>query len=106
VDPLDPWDFYSVPVPALYAAPDPTVVFKDSVVSGADPQAVWGYFQQRARAGTTVYDQDLNLNGIADGVEYDRTTTDISGQSGPPDGIISAWDAQLTWSQVSAGYAC
>src|SRR4029078_9800601 len=34
----NPWDFFSVPVPALFAATNPLVVFKDANVSAADAQ--------------------------------------------------------------------
>lgn len=102
---LDPWDFYSVPVPALYAAANPLVVFRDSVVSAGDSQAVFAYFKVAARTGMPVYEQDLNSNGTKDGIEYDRSFAG-PGHSGPPDGVVSAADAQMAFAQFKAGYHC
>ncbi len=104
-DPADPWDFYSVPVPALFAAPDPTVVFKDDVVGAGDAEAIFAYFKKGARTGTTEYEQDLNFNGVKDGIEYDRSVLG-PGQSGPPDGAVTASDAQLAFAQFKLGYKC
>ncbi len=104
-DPLDPWDFFSVPVPALFAAQYPTTVFRDGTVSTADAEAVFAYFKKGAKTGTTEYEQDLNLNGIRDGLEYDRSVLG-PGHSGPPDGVVSATDAQLAFAQFKMGYKC
>jgi hypothetical protein len=101
----DPWDFYSVPVPSLLAAPNPRLVFKDHVVGAADAQAVFAYFKAGATAGDQRYDQDLNGNGVADGVEYDRSFVGPS-QSGAPDGVVSAQDAQLAFAQFRLNYRC
>jgi hypothetical protein len=105
LDPLYAWDFYSVPVPSLFAAPNPLVVFRDSAVSASDAQAVFAYFKAGAKTGQPEYEQDLNANGIKDGVEYDRTVVG-PGKSGPPDGVVSASDAQLAFAQFKAGYHC
>ena len=104
-NPGDPWDFLSVPVPALIAAQDPLVVFRDNAVAAADAQAVFSYFKAGAHAGTQIYDQDLNANGVADGVEYDRSVAG-PGMSGAPDGTVSASDAQLAFAQFKLGYHC
>ena len=85
IDPLNSWDFYSVPVPALYAAPNPTTTFKDQIVSASDAQAVFAYFKKAAHTGTLEYEQDLNVNGVKDGLEYDRSVA-APGKSGAPDG--------------------
>ena len=105
ISPLDPWDFFSVPVPALAAAQYPTTVFRDGSVSSGDAQAVFAYFKAHAIAGTPVSDQDLNENGVADGIEYDRTVAG-PGKSGPPDGAVTAQDAQLAFAQFKMGYHC
>ncbi len=105
LDPFDPWDFYDVPSPALFAAPDPTIVMRDHAIGGSDAQAVFAYFKAGAKFGTTVYDQDLDLDGHPDGEEYDRTQVG-SGQSGPPDGIVAASDAQLAFAEFKLGYQC
>jgi hypothetical protein len=101
----DPWDFYSVPVPALFAASNPLVVFRDSVVSASDAQAVFAYSKAGAHSGTTIYEQDLNNNGIKDGEEYDRSVAG-PGKSGAPDGVVAASDAQLAFAQAKKGYGC
>jgi parallel beta-helix repeat protein len=101
----DSWDFYSVPVPALFAALNPLIVFKDNVVSGSDAQAVFAYVKVGAHTGTTAYEQDLNNNGIKDGIEYDRSVVG-PGHSGPPDGVVAASDAQLAFKQSQLGYHC
>jgi hypothetical protein len=105
LNPADSWDFYSVPIPALYSASNPLGVTKDSVVSGADAQAVFAYAKIGAKIGTTAYDQDLNDNGINDGVEYDRSFV-APGTSGPPDGVISGSDAQLAFAEALNGLHC
>jgi len=55
--------------------------------------------------GSPEYEQDLNGNGIADGIEYDRSFV-APGASGPPDGVIGALDAQLAFAQFKMGYRC
>jgi len=105
LDPTSPWDFYSVPVPALMFAPSPLTTFRDNTVGAADAQAVFAYFKAGAKAGKTVYDQDLDGNGIADGIEYDRSVAG-PGMSGAPDGIIGAAEAQLAFAQFKKAYHC
>ncbi len=104
-DPVNPWDFYSVPVPALFAAANPSGETLDSAVGPGDAQAIFAYFKRSAKAGSAEYEQDLNGNGIADGIEYDRSFI-AAGTSGPPDGIISATDAQLAFAQFKMNYKC
>ena len=104
-DPENPWDFFSVPVPALFAAPNPLVVYKDKAVGAGDAQAVFAYFKKAAKTGSTEYEQDLNDNGIKDGMEYDRSVLG-PGMSGPPDGVVAASDAQLAFAQFKLGYSC
>ncbi len=104
-DPNDPWDFYSVPVPALLAAPDPLGLVRDSVVGAGDAQAVFAYFKAAAHTGTTDYEQDLSGTGTKDGIEYDRSVVG-PGHSGSPDGTIAASDAQLAFAQFKLAYHC
>jgi hypothetical protein len=80
-------------------------VFRDSAVTASDAQAVFAYFRAGARLGTTLYEQDLNQNGKKDGIEYDRSVLG-PGHSGPPDGVVSAADAQLAFAQFKMGYSC
>ena len=105
ISPTDPWDFYSVPVPALINASDPTSVVRDNIVSSGDAQSVYAYFKVGAHTGTAAYEQDLNGNGIKDGVEYDRTVLG-AGQTGPPDGAIGAQEAQAAFAQFKAAFFC
>jgi hypothetical protein len=105
LDPLDPWDFYSVPLPALFGAPNPVGLHPDNYVAAADGQAVFAYFERGARSGSPDYVADLNQNGIHDGLEYDRSILG-STESGPPDGVISASDAQVAFAQFQAGFRC
>jgi len=108
-DPAIPWDFYSVPVPALIApsppAPSPAERSRDSVVGPGDAQAVFAYFKAGAKTGSLAYEQDLNGNDVKDGIEYDRSVLGPA-LSGPPDGIVSATDAQLAFAQFKKGYKC
>jgi hypothetical protein len=104
-DPTNPWDFFSVPVPALFAAVNPLTDFRDSVVAGSDAQSVFAYAKKGAKTGTTEYEQDLNANGVKDGIEYDRSVAG-PGVSGPPDGVVVGTDAQLAFSQAKKGYHC
>ena len=105
LDPLDQWDFLSVPVPALIAAPNPEGLVRDGTVGAGDAQAVFAYFKAGAVAGRAVYEQDLNGNGNRDGVEYDRSVSG-PGQSGAPDGVVASSDAQLAFAQFKLGYQC
>src|SRR6185369_13020976 len=102
-DPTDPWDFFSVPIPPLFLSPDPVADVRDDLMASSDAQAVFAYFKVSAKLGTTEYDQDLDLNGVMDGVQYDRTVVGPA-QSGPPDGIISSADAQLAFAQFKLPY--
>ena len=105
LDPLDPWDFYSVPLPALFAAANPVGLHPDNYVASEDGQAVMGYFKRGARIGSPDYVADLNWNNIEDGLEYDRTVLGPD-ESGPPDGVIAASDAQLAFAQFRAHFVC
>ena len=66
---------------------------------------MFGYFKKTAKIGSLEYEEDLNGNGIKDGVEYDRSFAG-PGASGPPDGIIGASDAQLAFAQFKRAYRC
>ena len=94
-----------MPVPALFNAPDPRLDLNDSVVGASDAQAVFAYFRAGAKIGTQVYDQDLDGDGVQDGVQYDRSVLGPA-QSGPPDGAVTARDAQLAQAQFKLGYSC
>ena len=74
-------------------------------VRAADGEAVFGYFKKGAKAGSPEYEQDVNGNGVKDGLEYDRSVAG-PGHSGPPDGTVTATDAQLAFAQFKLGYHC
>ena len=105
ISPTNQWDFYSVPVPPLFQSATPTSDVRDGFVATSDAQAVFAYFKKAAKTGSLEYEQDLDANGVKDGVQYDRTVLG-AGVSGPPDGIISAADAQLAFSQFKFNYNC
>jgi len=77
----------------------------DATVSASDAQAVFAYFKIAAKTGSLEYEQDLNANGVKDGFEYDRSYLG-PGQTGAPDGIVSASDAQLAFAQFKMAYHC
>jgi hypothetical protein len=107
LDDTDPWDFFSVPLPALFAAADPTVAFRDYRVMPQDAQAVFAYFGNgnANSAGDPGYEADLNLNGVKDGWEYDRSIVG-PGMTGPPNGMVAPQDAQAAFAQFAAGFSC
>ena len=123
-DPLNPWDFYDVPVPAL-GADGRTDGVKNQVVDMADVLAVLHYAwtetplsnlqsidnkyscidptNQTCNSNGICYCDDLNSNGIADGVEYDRTPSPYPDQlwrSGHPNGSIDMGDVSIALTQV------
>jgi len=105
LNPTNPWDFYTVPIPALAFAPDPHKAVTDKLVSASDAQVVFAYFKAGAMKGKPIYDQDLDGNGVPDGRQYDRRTVGPA-QSGAPDGAVSAQDAQLAFAEMKRGLRC
>lgn len=105
LDPWNKWDFYSVPLPNLLIAADPTLSVRPHTLTASNAQAVFSYFKKTAKTGSLEYEQDLNLNGVKDGIEYDRSFVSL-GHSGPPDGFIVASDAQLAFAEFKLGYFC
>jgi hypothetical protein len=94
-----------VPVPALFAAVSPTTTFRTNAISAGGAQAVFGYFKKGARTGSVYYEQDLNRNGVADGLEYDRRVSGAGPTLGP-DGVISAGEAQKAFAEFKLGLKC
>jgi hypothetical protein len=92
-------------VPALFAAPDPTVVFRDNVVAPQDAQAVFAHFGRSAVSGSQYYEPDLNGNGVKSGWEYDRSIVG-PGMTGPPEGAVMPQDAKAAFAQFKAGFIC
>jgi hypothetical protein len=108
-DPLSPWDFYDVPVPALqFMAPPGT---RNPAVNLIDLGALLIYVGTIGGGGTIVngidYDLDADANGVADGAQYDRTPSTLAAKpwrSGAPNGAVSLQDAGVVLAQV--GHHC
>jgi hypothetical protein len=100
-DPLSPWDFADVPVPAL-----PATGVRDGAVGIGDAIALitWvGTVNGGApNPAGRDYDDDANANGVEDGAEYDRSP--LGAISGPPSGSVAIADALVIIAQV--GDAC
>jgi hypothetical protein len=106
-DPLDPWDVFDVPTPALM--PAETSGTRNRFIDIGDVLATlvyigtWSGSPTRPNLSGVIYGSDLNVNGISDGVEYDRSaSSDVlkPWQSGPPDGTVSIGDALTMLAQV------
>jgi hypothetical protein len=115
-DPLDKWDFYDVPVPAIYTvcsspgvcSPVPT---RDKVAGGitTDVQALLKYSGAKNTGSDPRYNVDLDGNTVEDGLEYDRTTSAHPGQlwrSGPPDGTAGGITTDVQAMLKQAGHKC
>jgi hypothetical protein len=108
-DPLNRWDFYDVPVPAIYTVcsspgvcnPVPT---KDRGIGiTTDVVALLKYAGAKDTGSDPRYNVDLDANTVLDGVEYDRRNA--SPWSGPPDGGIGiTTDVAAILKQV--GHSC
>lgn len=100
-DSSNPWDFYTVPAPALKAASSPGTVFRDNQILAGDAQAVFGYAADPLAnaVGKPLYEADLNGNGVRDGLEYDRSVVN-PGPPGAPDGVITSADAQKAFAMA------
>jgi hypothetical protein len=95
------FDFYDVPVPSLRVAAG---TYSKSVTVG-DVLAVLDYVG--VSAGMVRYEQDLNGNGIRDGLEYDRSPGPLPSppyDAGPPSGAIAMSDVLVVLAQV--GLSC
>lgn len=106
-DLLAPWDFFDVPQPALL--PSSTAGARNKIIALSDVLADLTYVgtssanPNAANANGAKYGSDLNGNGIADGVEYDRTPSTTPGQpwrSGPPNGTVTLGDVLTVLAQV------
>ena len=106
-DPLNPWDFSDMWVPALPASGTPTGG-RNGAVNLIDVQAALAWVG-RANNGPPGpdgrdYDSDVNANTVEDGAEYDRTPGAVVGISAGPSGAVSLQDVQVALAQV--GDAC
>lgn len=104
-DPLNHWDFFDVPAPAL--SPAHPNSGRNKVVTLADVLAILSYVGTVHLSGPNAndlsYDTDLNGNGVLDGAEYDRapsTTQSKPWRSGPPSGAVTLQDALVALAQV------
>ena len=105
LDPLNPWDFYDVPVPANT---DPTPNgSKDHVVNLQDVVGVLKYVGTSnngpVNAGGVDYDSDKNSDTTKDGVDYDRSPGPLPNppwDAGPPDGAVNLQDVVMILHQV------
>ena len=102
------WDFFDVPVPALKPGQMGT---KNGVITLADVLAVQAFAVTAnngpPNSGGYDYDSDINGNGVEDGVEYDRTPSDVPDmpwRSGPPNGSVTLQDVLVALSSV--GHTC
>ena len=127
-DPNNPWDFYDVPVPAI-GVDGRTDGVKNKIIDMSDVLAVLHYAwtetplsnlqsidnkyscidpaNQTCNSNGVCYCDDLNSNGIADGVEYDRTPSlypDQPWRSGSPNGSIDMGDVIIALAQF--GHDC
>lgn len=78
-NPNDPWDFYTVPDPALKLGGAP--VRADHGIGFGDVLAVLAYTGQGPSLSS--YDIDLDGNGVPDGIQYDRVQTTKYGGNWP-----------------------
>jgi len=108
-DPLNHWDFYDVPVPAIYTVcrspgvcnPVPTRNLGIGITT--DVVALLVYVGAVDTGNDPRYNVDLDANTVLDGVEYDRRNA--SPWSGPPDGGIGiTTDVVAILKQV--GHSC
>lgn len=104
-DPLSPWDFYDVPLPALTTARPAGA--RNHVVTLADVLGVLAYVGTSEGGGATPdglrYDSDLNGNGVQDGREYDRSPSYNllkPWRSEGPDGAVTLQDVTVALKQV------
>lgn len=105
-DPLSPWDFADVPVPALVVTN--TTGVRNRTIALSDVLADLAYSGTAAtnpnlNADGATYNSDLNGNGVPDGREYDRTTSTVPGQlwrSGPPNGFVTLSDVLVVLASV------
>jgi hypothetical protein len=86
-DPTSPYDFYDVPFPALRV--NPAGVRDRAIGITTDLIALLKY--SGLSSSDTDYMADYDGNGVADGLQYDRSPSTVMGQpwrSGPPNGGI------------------
>jgi hypothetical protein len=105
-DPVDPWDFYSVPVPALFSAPDRRPTSRTRPCRLPTVRRCTRTSRPGRTRGLRRTSRISTRMSVKDGVEYDRSQTGVPAQSGPPGGVIAASDAQLAYAQFTHHYSC
>lgn len=106
-DPLDPDDFFDVPVPAN-ADPTPNGP-RDQAIALTDVLAVMFYVGTQEGRTTlngngVLYDSDKNADTQPDGRDYDRTVSPEPNppwDASPPDGAVAIPDALVNLAQVA-----
>jgi hypothetical protein len=108
-NPLNEWDFFDVPVPAL--RPGDASGVRNKTVTLGDALAVVYYAGAGQNGPPNIngvdYDSDLNANGVPDGREYDRVPSQVPGEpwhSGPPNAYITLADGLVAHNQI--GHSC
>jgi hypothetical protein len=95
------YDFFDVPVPSLRLGAG---TYSGTVGMG-DVLAILDY--SGVAAGAIRYEQDLNANGVRDGLEYDRSPSALPSppwDAGPPSGAVGMPDVLGALAQ--SGLAC
>jgi hypothetical protein len=108
-NPLDPYDFYDVPVPAN-PDPDPNGT-KSGAINMGDVLAILSYVGAKEDSAPNTagfdYDSDKDSNGFKDGRDYDRSPSappDPPWGAGVPSGAVNMADVLAALSQV--GLSC
>ena len=116
-NPLDKFDLYDVPVPALLPVAGgaaAAVGTRNNAVTLSDAMAVLKYVGcvmglTSPNANGALYGSDLNNNGVPDGMEYDRTVPSLAPnppwEVQKPDGAITLSDAMAALKQVGLDWS-
>ncbi len=104
-DPLSPWDFFDVPLPAL--SPLNPSGSRSGFISIGDVIGVVAYIGTTDGGGPNSngewYDTDLDGNGLKDGSEYDRSASTVINEpwrSRAPNGAVTIGDAIVGLNQI------
>lgn len=104
-DPVFPWDYFDVPVPALTSTDQSGT--RNKAVTLSDVSAVLFYVGTKDGQGPNVrgvsYNTDLNGDDVPDGIEYDRAPSSNPAKrwrSRAPDGAVTLSDVAVDLAQV------
>jgi hypothetical protein len=103
IDPLNPWDFYSVPVPALLLGQPST---RDNGV-GVTQDVVALLKYSGKTSASPEYLADYDNDGVRDGWQYDRSLVNVAGvnRPGKPDGGIGV-STDVVAMLAETGWTC